>query len=415
MNLAVNARDAMPEGGQADDRDRATSTLDAAYARRTAGATPGRYVMLAVTDTGSAWTPRSQAAHLRAVLHDQGAGKGTGLGLATVYGIVQQSGGHIGVYSEPGTGTTLQGLPAARRRAVPRPAAGRRRERRSPRARETILLVEDEDAVRALTRRILARGRLHGPDGARRRRGAPRLGAVRRADPSAAHGRRDAGDERAEAGGDARRAPAELSVLFMSGYTDDAIIRHGVLRQGVAFLQKPFTPRRSLGACERRSTSARGGWRARSGWRASPPPPPPAPARRSPPRSPYPPAPPPLRSPSPPDVSSPSRSAAAAIVPSVARVTRWLGERGVLDARGRGLRVAAGGHQLLGDRRRGRRGPSGSRACPPPASPRRSGASPSVAAWCAVTTANDRASPRAVTGIPAAAGPRSRCVTPGTT
>ncbi len=201
--------------------------------------------MLAVSDTGAGMTAETQARIFEPFFTTKEPGKGTGLGLATVYGIVKQSGGHIAVYSELGHGTVVQDLPAARR--------GRRRGSRSRsaaaqvarRGTETILLVEDEEPPCArLAREILSSAaatrcsRRRAPSEAL----APR-GGLPGDDPPAADRRGDAADERpaGSPSGCSRRGPS-LKVLFMSGYTDDAIVHHGVLEPGTHFLQKPFTP-----------------------------------------------------------------------------------------------------------------------------------------------------------------------------
>ena len=240
MNLAVNARDAMPQGGRLI-LETADVELDDEYLRRHVGARPGPHVMLAVSDTGTGIPREIQSQIFEPFFTTKEPGKGTGLGLATVYGIVKQSGGYIEVDSEPGRGTTFRiYLPRFDAAAVaaergPRPvgAAG---------GTETILLVEDEEGVRELARDIL---RASGYMVLEARNGAEALLLSERH-----HGPLDllltdvvmprmSGRELAE-----RLAPLrpDLSVLYMSGYTDDAVIRHGVLGAGTAFLQKPFTP-----------------------------------------------------------------------------------------------------------------------------------------------------------------------------
>jgi signal transduction histidine kinase/ActR/RegA family two-component response regulator len=240
MNLAVNARDAMPQGGRLI-LETANVELDDEYVRRHVGARPGPHVMLAVTDTGSG-IPREIQAHIfEPFFTTKEQGKGTGLGLATVYGIVKQSGGYIEVDSEPDQGTTfriyLPRLDAAAttvdRGARPAAAAG---------GTEIILLVEDEEGVRELARDILrASGYTvlearNGPEAlllCERHQGPIDLLLTDVVMP------RMSGRELAERLGPLR---PDLSVLYMSGYTDDAVIRHGALGAGTAFLQKPFTP-----------------------------------------------------------------------------------------------------------------------------------------------------------------------------
>jgi two-component system, cell cycle sensor histidine kinase and response regulator CckA len=240
MNLAINARDAMPKGGhlivETENVD-----LDDEYVRRHMGARPGPHVMLAVSDSGVG-IPREHQRHIfEPFFTTKEQGKGTGLGLATVYGIVKQSGGYIEVDSEPDRGTTFRiYLPrvdaaesAADRAARPAAPAG---------GTETILLVEDEEGVRELARDILrASGYTviearNGPEAlllSERHQGPLDLLLTDVVMP------RMSGRELAERMGPLR---PDLSVLYMSGYTDDAVIRHGVLGADTAFLQKPFTP-----------------------------------------------------------------------------------------------------------------------------------------------------------------------------
>ena len=240
MNLAVNARDAMPQGGRLI-LETASVDLDDEYVRRHVGARPGPHVMLAVSDTGTGIPHEIQAQIFEPFFTTKEQGKGTGLGLATVYGIVKQSGGYIEVDSEPGQGTTFRiYLPRLDAEAAPvdrsaRPAT-------AAGGTETILLVEDEEGVRELARDIL---RASGYTVLEARNGAEALPlCARHQGPldmllTDVVMPRMSGRELAE-----RLAPLrpDLSVLYMSGYTDDAVIRHGVLGAGTAFLQKPFTP-----------------------------------------------------------------------------------------------------------------------------------------------------------------------------
>jgi PAS domain S-box-containing protein len=241
MNLAINARDAMPDGGTLIV-ETANVALDQDYAREHVDVRAGPYVMLAISDTGSGMDAATHARIFEPFFTTKAQGKGTGLGLATVHGIVNQSGGHIWVYSEPGHGSTFKVyLPQAAETAEAARAA--HASAVLPYGSATILLVEDEQAVRELASRIL------------RRQGYRILEA---ADGQAAL--RIAGDHMGEIdllltdvvmpGGFSGRQLAEqlvsqrhdLKVLYMSGYTDDAITHYGVLDAGIAYLQKPFTP-----------------------------------------------------------------------------------------------------------------------------------------------------------------------------
>jgi len=240
VNLVVNARDAMPRGGRLTI-ETASVDLDAAYAREHGTVEPGRYVMLAVTDTGVGIDRAAQARLFEPFFTTKEFGKGTGLGLATVYGIVKQSGGYIWVYSEPGRGATFKVyLPrvehAGESVAAPQPPA------RALGGTETILLAEDEAAVRNLARRVLEKHGYKlllaatGRDGVRlaKEHAGPIDLLVTDVVMPEMGGRELAQHLTA-------RQPG-LKVLFLSGYTDDAIVHHGVLDAGVAFLQKPFKP-----------------------------------------------------------------------------------------------------------------------------------------------------------------------------
>ncbi len=239
MNLAVNARDAMPTGGRLtiETANLALRADDARYP----GLRAGRYARLCVSDTGHGMTDEVKARIFEPFFTTKGPGEGTGLGLATVYGIVMAVGGYIGVYSEVGVGTTFKVLLPAEPPATP-PGPAEEPPVLAPRGTETVLLVEDEDAVRRLARVALA-AQGYTVLEAQTAADAARLAE---AHPGPVHllltdvvmpemgGRAVADAVRA-------RRPG-VKVLYMSGYTDDAVVRHGVLAATDAFLQKPFTP-----------------------------------------------------------------------------------------------------------------------------------------------------------------------------
>jgi two-component system cell cycle sensor histidine kinase/response regulator CckA len=239
MNLAVNARDAMAEGGKLSIGT-ANVVLDEAHARARADVNAGEYVELVVSDTGCGMDQATQARMFEPFFTTKEIGRGTGLGLATVFGVVQQSGGHITVDSEPGTGTTFKiRFPrfhgaAERPSSAPTPIG-------PARGHETILLVEDEPALRAAATNALQR---HGYVVLEAANAGEALLVCEQ------HGAEIhllvtdvvlplmSGRKLAERLATLR---PEIKVLFMSGYTDDAILLHNVLHCGVAFLQKPFT------------------------------------------------------------------------------------------------------------------------------------------------------------------------------
>jgi PAS domain S-box-containing protein len=241
LNLAVNSRDAMPSGGKLT-LETANVELDDAYVREHTGATSGRFVMLAVSDTGIGMDAETRAHIFEPFFTTKELGKGTGLGLATVYGIVKQSGGYVWVYSEPGRGTTFKiylpqvdELPDSASLPAPvQPVVG---------GRETVLLAEDDPSVRAVVSDVLTQKGyrvLRAPDGqaalemARSHPAEIQLLVTDIVMPGMT------GRELAEAVVAERPG---VRVLYMSGYTDDAIVRHGVLEEGMPYLQKPFSPR----------------------------------------------------------------------------------------------------------------------------------------------------------------------------
>jgi two-component system, cell cycle sensor histidine kinase and response regulator CckA len=235
----VNARDAMPNGGKLTV-ETANVLLDESYAREHIGAQSGPYVMIAVTDNGTGMSESVRQRVFEPFFTTKEVGKGTGLGLSTVYGIVKQSGGYIWVYSELGVGTTFK-VYLPRVDAPADSTAIRVPAQTSYGGTETVLLVEDEDGVRALVRQVLTR---HGYTVLEARHGGEALLHCERHNGRIHLLLSDVVLEQMSGPELAKRLLAlrpDLKVLFVSGYTDDAIIHQGVLSSDTAFLQKPFT------------------------------------------------------------------------------------------------------------------------------------------------------------------------------
>jgi CheY-like chemotaxis protein len=239
LNLVVNARDAMPEGGRLTIETSAAE-IDSVEARSYVSLPPGSYAVLSVSDTGVGMDAATRARIFEPFFTTKGPGKGTGLGLATVYGILKQSGGDIQVYSVPRHGTTFKIY-------LPRVDAAPVDERQAeaavlpPRGLETVLLAEDEDAVRRLVREMLERlgytvleagSGVEALELCREHPGSIDLLLTDLVMP------RMGGRQLAQRAAELR---PRMPVLYMSGYTDDALTEGCPLDEGAAFLQKPFT------------------------------------------------------------------------------------------------------------------------------------------------------------------------------
>jgi PAS domain S-box-containing protein len=239
MNLAINARDAMPGGGQLT-LETANVTLDEGYTSQRIGVEPGSYVFLAISDTGTGMDQEILSHIFEPFFTTKEQGKGTGLGLATVHGIIKQSGGHIGVYSEPGQGTTFK-IYLPRLHEEPERVEIQPVQLALPHGEETILVVEDDVVVRDLASRVLQRS---GYNVLEANNGGEAL-QIFEHNPNSI---RLLLTDVVMPGMNGRTLverlkilQPQLKIIYMSGYTDDAIIHHGVLEAGVNFIQKPFT------------------------------------------------------------------------------------------------------------------------------------------------------------------------------
>src|SRR5262249_52717811 len=240
LNLVVNARDAMPQGGELWVATREV-VLDETFTRTRPDLRPGRYALLSVRDTGHGMDAQTCARAFEPFFTTKGPGKGTGLGLSLVYGMAKPPGGHVAVESEVGRGSTFH-VYLPRVDATPRRAPTTAVAVPARRGWETVLLVEDDDGVREMARACLA---LCGYRGvmAQNGEGAPAAAAD---PPGPLHVLltdvvmpRMNGPQLAER---LRSVLPPFKVLFMSGHPGDALGRHGVVDEGVAFLAKPFTP-----------------------------------------------------------------------------------------------------------------------------------------------------------------------------
>ncbi len=239
FNLATNARDAMPEGGRLTI-ETTNATLDDTYVRTHLGVVPGDYVMIAVSDTGHGMDVETKRRIFEPFFTTKERGKGTGLGLATVYGIVKQAGGDIWVYSELGRGTTFK-LYFPRVSEPVSDAQGSGSVAPAPAGSETVLVVEDEQGVRDLTGKILKNlgytvlTAASGSDALEISRKHPAPISVLLTDVVMPH---MSGSQLAA---ELRRNRPEMKVIYVSGYTETTVLDHGVLDPGLDFLAKPFT------------------------------------------------------------------------------------------------------------------------------------------------------------------------------
>jgi CheY-like chemotaxis protein len=238
-NLVVNARDAMPEGGKVTIETRNVQ-LDEEYAKTHPETSPGDYIMFAVTDTGIGMDEETRSHIFEPFFTTKPKGSGTGLGLSTCYGIVKQNKGGIWVYSEPGKGTSVKVyFPVYENAAI---SGGSSRTADLPRGTETILVVEDDPGIRNLVTRLLQKTGYRVRVASNGSEALPIIDGS----PDVIHllitdvvmplmGGKELADYVSE-------ERPDIKILFMSGYTDDSIVHHGILEEGIKFIQKPFTP-----------------------------------------------------------------------------------------------------------------------------------------------------------------------------
>jgi CheY-like chemotaxis protein len=238
INLIVNARDAMPDGGKLTLQT-SNVTLGGEYALKHVPAVAGEYVMVSVSDTGCGMDAETQARIFEPFFTTKAAGKGTGLGLSTVYGIVKQSGGNIWSYSEVNQGTTfkiyLPRMDGSHSGHIDQPSAS------VARGTETILLVEDEEQVRQIAEQILISQGYHVLSAAN---GELALALAANSQAEIHLLITDVVMPQMSGRVLAERLSSlrpKMAVLYMSGYTDDAVVRHGLLGEQLEFIQKPFT------------------------------------------------------------------------------------------------------------------------------------------------------------------------------
>jgi two-component system, cell cycle sensor histidine kinase and response regulator CckA len=261
MNLVLNARDAMPAGGRVAI-ETANVELGESYAMHHGPVRPGSYVVLAVSDDGIGMNEETKRRLFEPFFTTNALGKGTGLGLATVYGIVKQSGGYIWAYSEPGAGTTFKVyLPVADTdQAVQAPAVS---DDVATAGTETVLLVEDEEAVRFLMRVILEKAGYRVLDAANPKEAEALFAENPTGFDLLVTDVIMPGSSGPQLFERLAQVRSDLRVLYVSGYTDDAIVHQGHLDPGVEFLQKPFTAaelnRRVREVLDDRTLAARSG------------------------------------------------------------------------------------------------------------------------------------------------------------